>query len=42
MTILLTAPITQNYAVGTLFTQTAKVIAASAEFTTGNNNALAT
>jgi hypothetical protein len=33
---------TQNYAIGTTFTQTAKVIAASAEFTTGNNSALAT
>lgn len=42
MTIILTAPMTQNYAVDTTFTQTAKVIAASAEFTTGNNSALAT
>jgi len=42
ITILLNAPMTQNFAVGTTFNQTAKATTASAEYTTGNNSVLAT
>ena len=41
-TILLKAPITQNFAVGTAFSQIAKTTAVSPEYTTGNNSATAT
>lgn len=33
---------TQNFAIGTTFTQTAKVATTSNEYTTGNNSAIAT
>jgi len=36
------APMTQNFAVGTTFNQTAKVSTASDEYSTTNNSALAT
>lgn len=42
MTIILNAPMTQNFAIGTNFNQIAKVAALSAEYSTGNNSATAT
>ncbi len=42
MTIRLQAPMTQNYAIGTTFTNTVKTTTVSSEYTTGNNSASAT
>jgi hypothetical protein len=42
ITILLNAPITQSFAVGTTFNQIAKTTSISAEYSTGNNSATAT
>lgn len=42
MTIMVNAPMTQNFAVGTTFNQIAKTTTASAEYTTGNNSVTAT
>ena len=42
MTILLSAPMKQNSAIGTTFSQIASAATASAEYTTGNNAATAT
>jgi len=41
VTILLSAPLMQNFSVGTTFSQTAKASTASPEFTTGNNSVTA-
>lgn len=41
-TILMHAPMTQSFAVGTSFTQIAKATSVSTEYTTGNNSASAT
>ena len=41
MTIILSAPLTQNFAVGTALNETAKAATTSPEYTTGNNSALA-
>lgn len=41
ITILLSSPMTQNYAIGTTFNQIAKTRSISAELTTGNNSASA-
>jgi len=42
ITILVRGPMTQNFAVGTSFNQTAKTTTASTEYTLGNNSATAT
>lgn len=39
---MLRSPMMQNFAVGTSFSQTAKVTTVSDEYTTGNNSAVAT
>ena len=41
MTIILNAPMTQAFDVGTTFNQIAKTTTASAEYSTGNNSATA-